>query len=120
MFLDMVGAITSCVYFFSCGFLRHHTVMRKRPISAARRANTIWRWTKWPSLVHIIANIPLNIYCYGHRPDIWDWFFLTINLMLWYSYRNMGDDDPMDKLKDKITEKVKEINGRLVLVPAEA
>ncbi len=120
MVVDVLLAASAVAYFFSAGYLMMHKHIHSRQPSSAPMVNNIWRWTKWPALVSILCDIPMIIFVYEKQPDMWDWLLLLFHLGFWYVYRNMGDDDPMNKLKDKITEKVKELNGRLVLVPASA
>ncbi len=82
-----------------------------------RTLNFLWRWSKWPALVWVIMEVPFQIML---REDIngWDYLYVVLSLWIWWFYRNSGDDDPWDRLKDKVTEKVEEVRGRLVVVPA--
>lgn len=77
----------------------------------------IWRWSKWPGLVYIIVDIPLQIFL-REKIDGWDYLLTLMSVIVWWYYRNHGDDDPWDKIKKKAKETVQRFRGRLVVVPA--
>lgn len=104
-------------YIFSGVWLITETALKK--CHHNKRINGIWRWSKWPALAYTLGDIPMQIII-GEKVGMFDYLSFGLNLWIWYFYRNAGDDDPMNKLRKKITEKVAEIGGKLVLVPAGA
>lgn len=113
--VSLVLAWLTVVWFLCAGFLYGGRGIIRGP----RIINTLWRWLKWPALVSIMTNIPVDILV-GNEVTWLNRAGMAINLCMWWVYRNAGDDDPMDKLKKKLKEKVAEIEGRLVVVPEGA
>ncbi len=81
-------------------------------------ANLIWYWTKWPALIYCFIVPIYSITTDQFGP--WDAFSFAVSLVVWWYWRNIGDDDDHKKLKKKLGEKVKELQGRLVVVPEPA
>ncbi len=104
------------IYIFTGVWLKTDTVM-KRPHKP--RVNSLWRWCKWPALASVVLEIPSQLLL-GEKVGMWDYLACVFNLLIWWFYRNVGDDDPMNKLRKKLKEKVAEIGGKLTIVPAGA
>lgn len=117
MIASMVLSVSSTVYLVS-GLVLTGGKRHLRPVP--RIWNHLWRWTKWPALVAVLTDIPVKVITGSSPINPVDYLALLIGLYLWWRYRNAGDDDPWDKLKDAIKEKVAEIHGKLVVVPAGA
>lgn len=82
-------------------------------------ANLLWYWCKWPALAYLITDPVFDILLDGEL----SWFSALLDafsIWVWWSYRNHGDDDDYKKLKKKLKESVKAINGKLVVVPVRA
>lgn len=81
--------------------------------------NTCWRWTKWPALVSIVY-IPAWTLLRNDKLTPVDALVFCFACWAWWIYRDAGDDDPMNKLKDSAREAVRVLHGRLVVVPQNA
>jgi hypothetical protein len=77
--------------------------------------NTIWKWSKWPAFTHLFVNPVADVICGNLR--WWCPFIYAINVAVWWVLRNAGDDDWSKKVRKKLTETVKQLGTRLVVVP---
>lgn len=77
--------------------------------------NAVWKWTKWPSLVHVFSWPLIDVIT--DRVDTVSVVLYILNAILWWLLRNSGDDDLDDKLTEAVN-KIKRRFNRLVVVPA--
>lgn len=103
-------------YLFSGLFLRMaHELGRDR----SRVINLIWKWSKWPSLAYVVSAPLLDVL--NHNEQHWYSSLLYVwNGVVWWLYRDMGDDDDFKKLGKRIKEKVAQMGNKLVVIPAPA
>lgn len=76
-------------------------------------AHTVWKWTKWPALCQILLMLYFTVTGEPGFDSIADTAMLAI---AWWLLRNAGDDDFKKKLKKKLSEVVKQVGDRLVIV----
>ncbi len=82
--------------------------------------NRTWLWSKWPALASVLFD-PLAKILFDHQsPDTLDIFLTAVLLYLWWRYKDSGDDDEFKKLHKRLTESVKDLGGKLVVVPHPA
>lgn len=81
--------------------------------------NLVWKWAKYPALGHAVGAPVLTVLIAGHL-TFWDYLSTAVNVYVWWQYRDVGDDDWKKKLKKKVTEIVKAVQGRLIVVPQGA
>lgn len=98
-------------YIFSSAVLDTH----KLPVFSI-----IWSITKWPALAQPIFNIAGQIFLDHEAPSTFDILFFLFQIWIWWRNRNSGDDDDVRKLRERMTESVKEMGGKLVIVPNTA
>lgn len=82
-------------------------------------ANLLWYWTKWPALASAPLELVVEILL-GEPLDWWDYLSFLATVVIWWMYRNDGDDEDHKKLKKKLGEKVADIGGKLVVIPEPA
>lgn len=67
-----------------------------------------------PGIVYLLAK-------HWMERDYFDTFFSAVNVFNWWHFRNWPDDDNRwNKRRKKLQSKVKEMSGRLIVVPGEA
>lgn len=81
--------------------------------------NTVWKWSKWPAFLWLVANPVLTMLLERHL-NVWDDLTCAMNVWLWYAYKDSGDDDLEKKVKKKAHEIVQQVGGKLVVVPQAA
>lgn len=77
--------------------------------------NLIWFYTRPFAQAHLYCYWPAELLI----SDVqwWDFVAFATAAYCWYAYKNVGDDDDHKKLKKKLNEIVKVLNGRLVVKP---
>lgn len=50
----------------------------------------------------------------------WNVFFAACNVLNWYLFKDVGDDDRWKRRTKKAVEKIKQVGSRLVVVPSGA
>jgi hypothetical protein len=89
-------------------------VLLARPDLRASRLNTCWKYLKWLCLAaYPVSAVTEMIH---HSFDSFDAFTLVSGIISWWLMRDAGDDD-WKKMKEKLTEKIVQIHGRLVVLP---
>lgn len=118
--INIVATVFTCSYFAYTWSGMFILLLRSFGIARGIKVfNTIWKWSKYPALVACFANPAADVLT-GGKLDVWDYLAFLLNIFIWWYYRNMGDDDWTKKAKEKLTEVVREIQGKLVLVPQAA
>lgn len=80
-------------------------------------AHAVWKWTKWPALGQILLMLYFTI---NREPGFESATDTAMLAIAWWIFRNAGDDDFKKKLKKKLSEAVKQVGDRLVIVPKVA
>lgn len=104
-------------YLWSGMFMTMNRIFR--PDRQIGLLNTCWKWCKWPAFVSLFA-IPVLQILTSDDIGFWDYAVWLMNIWLWYSHKDSGDDDLTKKFRDKVKEVVAEVQGRLVVVPQGA
>lgn len=111
------GALSIC---FSAYFLLSLALKFLPMDPAMRHLYSIGWWlVKWPALAYTPFSITADIAAGDNVSFLAALLFLA-NLTAWWWLRTAGDDDTLNKLKKKMTEKVTEVAGRLTVVPVRA
>ncbi len=82
--------------------------------------NRAWCIAKWPALASVIWDPAVIIFFDHQAPSTFQILVTAFNAWVWYLYRDAGDDDEFKRLLERSTETVKDIGGRLVVVPVRA
>ncbi len=82
--------------------------------------NVCWYLSKWPALGGVIHVLTYSIIVEHRAPTPLEWACFLFALWVWWKGRNDGDDSDVKRLKRRATESVKDIGGRLVVVPEPA
>lgn len=80
--------------------------------------NTIFMVTKYPAFASIFIGPAKTILADHRAPSVWQLFIVLLQLLFWWLNRNAGDDDRWNRTKKRLSERVQEVGGRLVVVPA--
>lgn len=83
---------------------------------APRPWNTLWKWAKWPTLLHVFADPVLDV-MFADKITVWTTLSWVCNAIVWYYLRNAGDDDLGPKVRKKLLETVSQVGGKLIIVP---
>lgn len=103
------------VWIYASMFLRITRILRG-PDKRFPIVNLIWYWTRPVAQAYLFAYWPFQIFL--DAVDWWDALFFAIALWCWKDYKDSGDDDDHKKIKKKLKESVKVLNGRLVVTSA--
>lgn len=104
--------VSSCAFFTYTGL---SSIFSKSP---QHRTSTLRRWwliTKWIGVTQPAFTTLVLTVNDAFNPFMA--FVIVFNCWLWWACRNSGDDDFFTKLKKNVTETVKAVAGRLVVVP---
>lgn len=82
-------------------------------------SNYLWIWLKYPALVYVVLFPVSEILSNGHLV-FWDYLIIAGNLVIWLWVKDAGDDDWKKRLKKRLTETVKTLGSRLIVVPQGA
>lgn len=109
------GALSICF----CAYFILGVALKFLPMDPAMRHlySIGWWLVKWPALAYTPFSVTADIISGDDVSFLAALLFLA-NLVAWWWLRAAGDDDTLNKLKKKMTEKVIEVQGRLVTVPA--
>ncbi len=111
----IIGSLLTCAYivYICCG-----SMLRDKHRSDL--ATLLWLLAKWPALASVIWD-PAAIIFFEHEvPSTWVWISAGLSGWIWHYFSKAGDDDDTKRLRERITGSVKDIGGRLVVVPARA
>jgi hypothetical protein len=93
-----------------------------RPVKLARArqlANDLWNELKYVYLIESVVGPFLDNVQFGKPATVWDYIGVLVGVGLWFYWRRyFKDDDRWQRRKRKLAEKVEQVGGRLVVVPA--
>lgn len=114
----LVLAVVHTVYNVT-GMLLKPKLVGPLPPGLAARCRTLWKWTKWPSLVNVLLQLPIDAVLFGNL-SVRDCLLTAFDAVIWWWLRNAGDDDTMKKLKKTLTAVVERVGDKLAVVPKAA
>lgn len=123
--VELANDVLGCSFnvFLVSGFLlkmvRFQLVSQSKADRVRRTLNTLWLITKYLAFAYVCLGPAMWLTLNG-KLNWWDGAAEALNVWLWWAYKDMGDDDWKKRLKKRLTEAVRAIHGRLVVVPQGA
>jgi len=113
IFIDYVAVFMPMTWVFTALLCR---IARAAGRTPPGWAPTLVGMLKWPALMCYVWNWASDLA--DPEAGMLNHAVGVLNLVVWWLYRNDGDDDWKKKMKKKLAEKVTRVGARLVVVPA--
>lgn len=111
LFVICQGTFNLCSFYLS--------LAKAYGFSKLRWPNTLWKWTKWPTIVGIYSQPVISVLLNGKLGWV-DLFAFVMGIFAWHINKDLGDDDDFKRKFKKVKEKIVEQAGKLVVVPEPA
>lgn len=120
-FLSTADDLLFCVFnsYLICGLATKFLRLNPNRRRARMVFSSIWWICKYPALIYVCFNPAVQASLHGPLSG-WGWLLAVMNGLVWWLYRNSGDDDDWKKMMDKLNAVISRIGSKLVVVPQSA